>query len=171
MNKYNLIDILSKELIIEEQDTSRAYKFEGIQIPMIQRDYAQGREEEVEIRNRFLKSIFNALVKDENLELDFVYGSIKELDKKIHFIPLDGQQRLTTLFLLHWYIGNRELKDEEQGMLLATLKGFTYATRSSARDFCEKLTVGLKVEGVEVFKKISPSFEVNPSKSPLRKVG
>ena len=139
MNKYNLTDILSKELIIEEQDSSMKYKFEGIQIPMIQRDYAQGRADEVEIRNRFLKSIFNSLVNDEYLELDFVYGSIKELDNKIHFIPLDGQQRLTTLFLLHWYIGKRELNASELDLLLNTLKGFTYATRSSARDFCEKL--------------------------------
>lgn len=139
MNKYNLTDILSKELIIEEQDSSKTYKFEGIQIPMIQRDYAQGRADEVEIRNRFLKSIFNSLVKDEYLELDFVYGSIKELDNKTHFIPLDGQQRLTTLFLLHWYIGKRELKASELDLLLNSLKGFTYATRSSARDFCEKL--------------------------------
>jgi len=139
MNKYNLTDILSKELIIEEQDSSMKYKFEGIQIPMIQRDYAQGRVDEVEIRNRFLKSIFNSLVNDEYLELDFVYGSIKELDNKIHFIPLDGQQRLTTLFLLHWYIGKRELNASELDLLLNSLKGFTYATRSSARDFCEKL--------------------------------
>lgn len=152
MNKYNLTDILSKELIIEEQDTSKTYKFEGIQIPMIQRDYAQGRADEAEIRNRFLKSIFNALVNDENLELDFVYGSIKELDKKIHFIPLDGQQRLTTLFLLHLYIGQRELKTIELDSLLNTLKGFTYATRSSARDFCEKLIA------------ISLSFKENPKK-------
>jgi hypothetical protein len=139
MNKYNLTDILSKELVIEEQDASKKYKFEGIQIPMIQRDYAQGRADEVEIRNRFLKSIFIALAKGENVELDFVYGSIIELDKKIHFIPLDGQQRLTTLFLLHWYIGKRELNDNDLDSLLNTLKGFTYATRSSARDFCERL--------------------------------
>lgn len=139
MNKYNLTDILSKELIIEEQYSSMTYKFEGIQIPMIQRDYAQGRADEAEIRNRFLKSIFNALVQNEFLELDFVYGSIKEIDKAIHFIPLDGQQRLTTLFLLYWYIGKRELNASELNLLLNTLKGFTYATRSSARDFCEKL--------------------------------
>lgn len=139
MNKYNLIDILSKELIIQEQDASKNYKFNGIQIPMIQRDYAQGRADEVEIRNRFLKSIFNSLLKGENLELDFVYGSIEELDNKTHFIPLDGQQRLTTLYLLHWYIGKRELHASDLDSLLKTLKGFTYATRSSARDFCEKL--------------------------------
>lgn len=152
MNKYNLTDILSNELIIEEQDTPKVYKFGGVQIPMIQRDYAQGRADEVEIRNRFLKSIFNTLVKNENMELDFVYGSIKEFDNKTHFIPLDGQQRITTLFLLHWYIGNRELKGNELEVLLTTLKGFTYATRSSARDFCEKLV------------SIVISFKVNPSK-------
>lgn len=157
MNKYNLTDILSKELIIEEQDTSKNYKFEGIQIPMIQRDYAQGRADEVEIRNRFLKSIFNALVNDEYLELDFVYGSIKELDKKILFIPLDGQQRLTTLFLLHWYIGKRELNASELDSLLNTLKGFTYATRSSARDFCEKLM------GISISFKEHPKKEITNS--------
>jgi len=91
MNKYNLADILSKELIIEEQDASRTYKFEGIQIPMIQRDYAQGRADEVEIRNRFLKSIFNALVNDENMELDFVYGSIN-LKTAVEYIPANENQ-------------------------------------------------------------------------------
>jgi hypothetical protein len=152
MNKYNLTDVLSKELVIEEQDASKSYKFEGIQIPMIQRDYAQGRADEIEIRNRFLKSIFNALVNDENLELDFVYGSIKELDNKIHFIPLDGQQRLTTLFLLNWYIGKRELNGNDLDSLLKTLKGFTYATRSSARDFCEKL-ISISINFTEQPKK------------------
>jgi hypothetical protein len=152
MNKYNLTDILSNELTIEEQDSTRTYKFEGIQIPMIQRDYAQGRLDEVDIRNRFLKSIFYSLINDVALELDFVYGSIKEIDKKIHFIPLDGQQRITTLFLLHWYIGKRELNDTELDDLINSLKGFTYATRSSARDFCEKLMI------------ISISFNEIPSK-------
>lgn len=150
MNKYNLVDILSNELIIEEQGVPVKYNFTGVQIPMIQRDYAQGRLEEGETRNRFLKVIFAALIQNENLELDFVYGSIKEFDGKTHFIPLDGQQRLTTLFLLHWYIGNRELENDELTTLLDILKRFTYATRSSARDFCEKL-MG-----------ISPAFELDP---------
>ena len=35
------------------------------------------------------------------MHLDFVYGS----KKNNVFIPLDGQQRLTTLFLMHWYLG------------------------------------------------------------------
>lgn len=157
MNKYNLIDILSKEIIIEEQDAQKTYKFEGIQIPMIQRDYAQGREDEGEIRKRFLESIFKALVNDCNLELDFIYGSIKEIDKKTHFIPLDGQQRLTTLFLLYWYIGKRELKEERLEDLIFSLKGFTYATRMSARDFCEKLM------------EIAISFKSTPKKEITKK--
>ncbi|WP_148787326.1 DUF262 domain-containing protein [Campylobacter concisus] len=100
-----------------------------ISIPIIQRDYAQGRKDAASIRDKFLDEIFNRLDNDENLFLDFVYGSI-EGDK---FIPIDGQQRLTTLFLLHLYFAKKESKDCEY------LKGFTYETRSSSREFCEKL--------------------------------
>ena len=49
--------------------------------------------------------------------------------------PLDGQQRLTTLFLLHWYVASRSGHlAEEHGW-----KRFSYATRQSARMFCESL--------------------------------
>jgi uncharacterized protein with ParB-like and HNH nuclease domain len=48
-------------------------------------------------------------------------------------VPIDGQQRLTTLFLLHWYIGVR-LGNEEIKKL-----SFSYKTRVSARDFCAGL--------------------------------
>ena len=100
-----------------------------ISIPIIQRDYAQGRKDAATIRDKFLHEIFNRLDNDENLFLDFVYGNI-EGDK---FIPIDGQQRLTTLFLLHLYFAKKEKKDCEY------LKGFTYETRSSSREFCERL--------------------------------
>ena len=76
----------------------------GVAIPLIQRDYAQGREGKAELRKRFLVNLSHALRnKDSNnpLILDFVYG-VK--DKNGNIIPLDGQQRLTTLWLLHWYI-------------------------------------------------------------------
>ena len=102
-----------------------------ISIPIIQRDYAQGREDVTSIRDKFLDEIFNRLDNDENLFLDFVYGSIED-DK---FIPIDGQQRLTTLFLLHLYFAKKEKKECEY------LKNFTYETRSSSREFCEKLVV------------------------------
>ncbi|WP_462112009.1 DUF262 domain-containing protein [Campylobacter concisus] len=115
-NISNLKDILSNKKL-------------KISIPIIQRDYAQGRKDAATIRGKFLDEIFNRLDNDENLFLDFVYGNI-EGDK---FIPIDGQQRLTTLFLLHLYFAKKESKDCE------CLKSFTYETRSSSREFCEKL--------------------------------
>lgn len=103
----------------------------SIQIPIIQRDYAQGREEKkvLEIRDTFLEAISERLFKDEKLHLDFVYGSIKENN----FIPLDGQQRLTTLFLLYLYFGKKESKN------IDFLNKFNYETRASSREFCHKI--------------------------------
>ncbi len=152
MNKYNLLDLLSKTIDIEDPSGSKKYNFKGIQIPMIQRDYAQGREDELEIRTRFLNAIFLALNKTEKLELDFVYGSIRSIDNDDFFIPLDGQQRLTTLFLLYWYIGNREVEAQQLTDLREVLRRFSYSTRSTARTFCEKLS------------NISVSFKEKPSK-------
>lgn len=69
-----------------------------IVIPIIQRDYAQGREGKEFLRERFLGQLFDALQEDAKpLVLDFVYGSVEEDT----IYPLDGQQRLTTLWLLH----------------------------------------------------------------------
>jgi hypothetical protein len=136
MNKYSFKDILEKNIVIDED---KSLVFEKIEIPMIQRDYAQGRENESEVRNRFLYAIFESLTTEKELDLDFVYGSISEPNKT--FIPLDGQQRLTTLFLLYWYIGSHELKNKEDDFktLIGLLKKFTYETRVSSRRFCEKL--------------------------------
>ncbi len=74
-----------------------------IEIPIVQRDYVQGRNEakHKEVRDKFIDDLFNCLTRNNKpIDLDFIYG-------KVHddaFIPIDGQQRLTTLFLLHWYI-------------------------------------------------------------------
>jgi uncharacterized protein with ParB-like and HNH nuclease domain len=87
----------------------------NIRIPQIQRDYAQGRKEESKLRNGFVASIKNALENNKNLNLDFVYGysePINDTDKA--FVPLDGQQRLTTLWLLHWHLAPREIKQVEE---------------------------------------------------------
>ena len=117
--KYTFIDVCQQD-------------FDGIEIPIIQRDYAQGREKEEKKRNRFLEALLKAVNSDKGITLDFIYGSV--IDKKL--IPLDGQQRLTTLFLLHWYAAKRENIPAEQEKVL---EKFTYATRPSARRFCEQL--------------------------------
>ena len=114
---------------------------EQIFIPKIQRDYAHGRKNRRvdEIRNDLLKDIKDALNQKKTLTLDYIYGDIEERkneeDIKINtLVPLDGQQRLTTLFLLYWYAIKKESITE------FCLKGkFSYETRPSAREFCKFL--------------------------------
>src|SRR3954452_18231742 len=75
-----------------------------IEIPLIQRDYAQGRNTQAvkRIREQFVGTLCDALMPEgEPVDLDFVFGDVEESGK---FVPLDGQQRLTTLFLLHCYL-------------------------------------------------------------------
>lgn len=72
----------------------------SVTIPMIQRDYAQGRQGKEAIRINFLKQIYRGLAENKGLKLDFVYGR----DDGAKFQPLDGQQRLTTMWLVHWYL-------------------------------------------------------------------
>lgn len=81
-------------------------KYHIIRIPIIQRDYAQGRIQETQVRKSFLNQL-KAVLSDTSahLDLDFVYGNGQPGN---HFIPLDGQQRLTTLFLLHYYLSRRD---------------------------------------------------------------
>lgn len=130
-NLYNLINLFK----ISEDLESEFMPLNKIEIPIIQRDYAQGRNvpEVNRIRKKFLTSLYTALVENKQLKLDFVYGDIN--DEKI-LTPLDGQQRLTTLFLLHWYIGRHERIDQQK---LDFLKKFSYKTRYSARTFCQYL--------------------------------
>ncbi|MGM0641816.1 MAG: GmrSD restriction endonuclease domain-containing protein [Thermotogota bacterium] len=152
-----------------------------IEIPIIQRDYAMGRDntKAADIRYNFIKQIKDSLSDECNsLHLNFVYGKINgeknaeqkkrnkeavetlldavksyssNLDLNINveikdeetseksapqtsFIPLDGQQRLTTLFLLHWYILKRIGNDNTVPPF-----NFTYSIRPSSKDFCEAL--------------------------------
>ena len=109
----------------------------SIVIPQLQRDYAQGRDEAKELRVRFLSQILHVLRGEGRLNLDFVYGYDKALSPNHHpiFYPLDGQQRLTTLWLLHWYLLPSESEAEEREWLLR----FSYRTRSSSTRFCQLL--------------------------------
>ena len=113
---------------------------------MLQRDYAYGRITESEKRKEFLKSIKGYLASDNrNHELDFVYGSVSEPKGKKNLILLDGQQRITTLFLLHWYfaIANKQYETFRKLLLKNNVSRFTYNTRDSSTKFCNSL-VNLK---------------------------
>ena len=105
----------------------------SIEIPIIQRDYAQGRIGKESLRKNFLSVLKEALDNPKKeKKLDFIYGSTE--NKKL--FPLDGQQRLTTLWLLHWYIALKSHRLKEASKLL---KKFSYETRVSSRSFCEEM--------------------------------
>lgn len=104
-----------------------------VQIPLIQRDYAQGRPGHTveSIRHDFLNALIEAIEQNDPLDLDFVFGEVQDST----LMPLDGQQRLTTLFLLHWYIAARTDRLEDAVPLLK----LSYATRPTAELFCRQL--------------------------------
>ena len=140
-----------------------------IEIPIIQRDFAQGRSNDktAKIRGLFLDSLIKAIeTENKSIELDFVYGDIKNGV----FQPLDGQQRLTTLYLFYWYFayktgnlsGNKNI-----------FKKFTYETRISSREFCNELVEkGEQLgDGVSLIEKITDAswFFLSWAKDPTIK--
>lgn len=101
-------------------------------IPMIQRDYAQGREDKkaTEVRQKLLEDIF-ATDRGKPLFFDLIFGA----KSNGNFIPIDGQQRLTMLFLLHLY----QLKVLGSATSGVDLRRFTYDTRRASRDFVQTI--------------------------------
>ena len=112
-------------------------QYDKILIPMIQRDYAQGRTDKkaADVRNNLLNDIFSS----KDIHFDLIFGSkerrIIDGVEKNCFIPVDGQQRLTTLFLLFLY----GLKAGKTNIEL-DLSKFSYDTRRAASDFCKSIT-------------------------------
>ena len=118
---------------------------QSIEIPLIQRDYVQGRGttiEEQDKRDSFVNKLISVLSSKESnvCHLEFIYGAVnkKSIDGKA-FVPLDGQQRLTTLFLLHWVVWKMSSEEFQNAYPLSTLRTFSYKTRLSSRSFCEHL--------------------------------
>ncbi len=157
MATYNLNTLLhrtyDKKYILDDGEViERRVKREmPVRIPRIQRDYAEGRNvESIERKRRnllndMLDVIYNI---KENLSFDFVYGYIKnskgdvvvdnswQNDPNSVFEPLDGQQRLTTLFLLHWLFG----RDKSISIGVENKKSlFIYETRDTSEEFCHWL--------------------------------
>lgn len=116
-------------------ETINGTQVKAIEIPLFQRDYAQGRKSEQAslVRERFIANLCVALDGGQDIHLDFVFGDV--VDGTLY--PLDGQQRLTTLFLLHCYLawyGPATARGRQ------SWHAFHYATRPGARAFCKFLT-------------------------------
>ena len=118
-------------------------KQNAIFIPKIQRDYVQYRKSNEANLNGLLEKLVVALKENKEINLNFIYGYCEKT--KINpntdsentlnvFIPIDGQQRLTTLFLLHYYVFSKSRKgvDELKNKLI-------YDTRESTNEFIKLL--------------------------------
>lgn len=101
-----------------------------ISIPMLQRDYVQGGRNDV--ISPFLDKLTYAWKENKIEDLNYIYGYSR--DGK--FIPIDGQQRLITLWLLHLYVYAKKSMD-----FPIELK---FESREFADNFCKKLRTELK---------------------------
>ena len=146
--RFSFTDLFTREV---DFDKDNQVKVSSIVIPQIQRPYAQGRTDGVctYIRNMFLDEIFENLTSgnDDIFDLNFIYGIIKPNNNEYRMELLDGQQRLTTLFLLYWYITNAELdiNQPESKFIRDCLSKFLYETRTTSTVFCQELS-SYKVE-------------------------
>lgn len=101
-------------------------KYDYIYIPRIQRDYAQGRndEEAKMIRENILDDVSTC----NPLSWGIVFGVSEDKDfedgsRKKCFVPIDGQQRLTTLFLLNLYGAKRHKINFNYSLILIMRQG------------------------------------------------
>lgn len=110
-------------------------------IPGIQRHYVQGANnpKAESVRKLFIKEIFTAIEEKQNeFNLHFIYGPINT-DGEDSFVPVDGQQRLTTLWLIARYAAEKAEPSDRKD-LLRLLSRFTYEDRINAKRFCQALT-------------------------------
>ena len=143
MSYCSLLDLLKDKYII---------------IPSYQRDYTQGRDDKKseEVRTLFVKSIVSAICENrENRELflDYVYGY--EKDDKLYLI--DGQQRVTTLFLFYVYAAS---KSKEK---TAWLKNFCYEEREGVTEYIQSKLNGKK-------SKIEENLHLSPTAEAMERV-
>ena len=127
--KMNINNIKEHKVVVKTSSINE------IKIPMIQRDYVQGLDKKKLVP--FLNTLIDALLNGQKLSLDFIYGNINEDGV---FEPIDGQQRLTTLALLTFYLYCRQKGSDNNKTLNNPFKLITYATRQSAKKFCELLS-------------------------------
>lgn len=129
-------------MAMKSHDFLRKY---STKVPLIQRDYVQGANRWEEKRNPFVTTLLTALSNGKPEPIHFIYGTTS--GKTNEFIPLDGQQRLTTLNLLGWLLLqyvclNTSEDDEDRRQILSGWRkslALSYETRDSSREFCRHL--------------------------------
>ena len=169
-----------------QEYTGKTYSFwelldhHRIRIPEIHRDYVQGRDDlqATLARHEMLGDIREHLEHRETMDpmsLNFIYGEVDERrDGKTdaNCYPLDGQQRLTTLYVLHWlafvnYLSAKVVNGEdmescpELDTYAKRLSKFSYMTRPTSTDFFDVLSDSEKMAEVAEwlsFRRASEKF-------------
>ena len=114
------------ETVLKSFQTEFIDKNQNIIIPLLQRDYVQGGR--LDVIDPFLNKLIDAIGKEQTqINLEYIYGYNTENG----FVPIDGQQRLITLWLLHLYIYAKNNKP-----LSVELK---FESREFADNFCTQL--------------------------------
>lgn len=94
-----------------------------ILIPLLQRDYVQGSKDSAVI-SPFLDALLG-----KGCDLNYIYG----YRENGCFVPIDGQQRLTTLWLLYLYLYACKKQTRNYRVHMK------FASREYANDFCERM--------------------------------
>ena len=112
--------------------------YDQIVIPSLQRDYVQGnRRDKI---SPFIDYLLEGFEGKEGIDLNYMYGTIlKNDDGTISFVPIDGQQRMTTLWLLRLYLTARA-NVQQPGAHRPMVQRLEYRTREYAREFCRALS-------------------------------
>ena len=100
----------------------RGYRWTSDEIVRLLDDIYEHRESS---NSYYLQPIVVKNLSDDNTPIE-----------EIEYELIDGQQRLTTLFLLHWLVINRENITTDCDFIVR----FTYKTRHTTRAFCDFLT-------------------------------
>lgn len=109
--------------------------FKNIVIPSLQRDYVQGNQyDKIE---PFIEYLLDGLNSDNGIDLNYIYGI--ENDEGKTFYPIDGQQRLTTLWLLRMYLTSKANINNPTDKKVLEQK-LIYQTREYAHDFCMEMS-------------------------------
>ena len=124
---------------IEQNKTFYQLISEPLIIPDYQRDYAQGRVNDLKIletRRIFIGDIIEASTNRRQTHLGLVFGS--DNNGLNEFVAVDGQQRLTTCFLFHLYI-SKSLSNNAESGLFERLRNFGWHGRIYASEFTDFL--------------------------------
>lgn len=123
---------MNDEKIMNNYSVFRFMSEYEICIPLIQREYIQGCNDNkiFNTTNRMIDDILMALKNEcSRVNLNIIYGYSND-----KFYPIDGQQRLTLLYLIIYYCAIRGEKFEDFRL---KIKNFSYETKDSSTKFFE----------------------------------